>query len=267
MSNQLDRRQVLRASASAAVLAGLAAVGAAPARAADHGRHGEHEDPELPDVPGMLGDRRANEVWYQLDEAALYKVSPELLDAYKAIGRHVGGSIEREFRTTWLTMSKSPGYPGNYASFMAPIKGPLTVVSRMQLGVFDQLYRHHDPRLVAAFAFFGQGVLYDPRRESVRSPVHTMNSLPGMPPVGYHTWHAYMRAMMLLGIDRHRWEAFAPLNGFAWALASVAKPNSQTVSPPLPRKVVLELATSWLPRRARRLDADFQSVPYPDGIS
>ncbi|WP_157876506.1 hypothetical protein, partial [Streptomyces graminilatus] len=222
--------------------------------------------PGLPPVPGMLGDRRANEVWYRLDEVALYHASPELVAAYRAIGKHVGGGIEREFRAVWQEMSKSPGYPDNYAEFMAPIEEPLRVVSGIQLDVFDSLYRPCDLRLVTAFASFGQGVLYDPRRESVHSPVHTMDSLPGRPPVGYHTWHAYMRAMMLLGIDRHRWAAFAPLNAYAWALQSVARPTTQTPSPPLPQRTVVELAATWLPRGARRLDEDFQSFPYPAGV-
>ncbi|MFD5631198.1 MULTISPECIES: hypothetical protein [unclassified Streptomyces] len=262
LTHRLDRRRVLRASIGAAALAGLGTAAVAPARASTgSGAAG------LPPVPGMQGDRRANEVWYQLDEVALYQASPELLAAYRAIGRHVGGSIESGFRTVWQEMSKSPEYPGNFASFMAPIEAPLRVVSGIQLDVFDSLYRPYDLRLPAAFADFGQGVLYDPRREVVRSPVHTMDSLPGRPPVGYHTWHAYMRAMMLLGIDRHRWAAFAPLNAYAWALQSVAKPTTQTPSPPLPRRTVIEFAASWLPRGVRRLDADFQSFPYPVGIS
>ncbi|MFD9904080.1 hypothetical protein [Streptomyces sp. NPDC059063] len=265
LEGSCGRRQVLRACVGAVAVAGLAAGSVVPARAATSTSAGRVSD--LPPVPGMLGDRRANEVWYQLDEVALYRASPELLAAYRAIGVHVGGSIERGFRTVWQEMSKSPEYPGNFQAFMAPIEGPLRVVSGMQLGVFDSLYRAYDPRLVAAFAYFGQGVLYDPRRESVRSPVHTMDSPPGSAPVAYHTWHAYMRAMMLLGIDRPRWVAFAPLNAYAWALQSVAKPSTQTPSPPLPRETVLRFAASWLPRGPGRLDADFQSFPYPRGIS
>ncbi|MEU2560477.1 hypothetical protein ABZ626_14250 [Streptomyces longispororuber] len=264
LDRPLGRRDLLRASVGAAALAGLVTTGVVPARAATGA--GTERPPDLPPVPGMLGDRRANEVWYQLDEVALYKASPELLAAYRAIGAHVGGSIESGFRTVWQEMSRSPAYPGNFQAFMAPIEGPLRVVSGVQLQVFDSLYRPYDPRLVAAFAYFGQGVLYDPRRENVRSPVHTMDSPPGGAPVGYHTWHAYMRAMMLLGIDRPRWAAFAPLNAYAWALQSVAKPSTQTPNPPLPRETVVRFAATWLPRGPRRLDADFQSFPYPQGI-
>ncbi|MFJ3895055.1 hypothetical protein [Streptomyces sp. NPDC090083] len=260
----LGRRQLLRASLGATALAGLAMAGAAPARAAAGAD--VRRTQELPPVPGMLGDRRANEVWYQLDEVALYHASPELIAAYKAVGQQVGGNIEGGMRGLWQQMSKSPDYPGNYRDFLAPVKEPLQVISDIQLGVFDSLYRPCDPQLVGAFASFGQGVLYDPRRESVHSPVHTMDSLPTVPPPGYHTWFAYMRAMMLLDIDRRRWTAFAPLMAYAWALQSVAKPSTQTPSSPLPRETVVRFAASWLPRGPRRLDADFQSYPYPRGI-
>jgi hypothetical protein len=43
-----------------------------------HGRTGGG----LPPVPGMLGDRRTNELWYQLDEIALYNPSQKIRDAY-----------------------------------------------------------------------------------------------------------------------------------------------------------------------------------------
>jgi hypothetical protein len=244
-----------------AALAGLAVTGIRPARAA------AADDGELPPVPGMLGDRRANEVWYRLDEVALYRPSADLVAAYRAIAQHVGGNIESGFRGVWQDMSRTAGYPDNFAAFMEPIKEPLSVVSHIQLTVFDGLYRRCDPRLVSAFADFGQGVLYDPRRESVHSPVHTMDSRPGQPPLGYHTWHAYMRAMMLVGVDRHRWETFAPLNGFAWALQSLARPSMDEPSPPLPRETVLRQAARWLPRGMRQLDAEFQRFPYPQGIS
>lgn len=265
LDRPLGRRQLLRASAGAAALAGLAVTGVAPARATTGAGTGRTST--LPPVPGMLGDRRANEVWYQLDEVALYHPSPELLAAYKAVGLQVGGNIEGGVRGLWQEMSKSPDYPGNYRDFMAPIEEPLRVISDIQLGVFDSLYGPYDPRLVATFACFGEGVLYDPRRESVHSPVHTMDSLPTVPPPGYHTWYAYMRAMMLLNIDRPRWTAFASLMAYAWALQSVAKPTTQTPSSPLPRETVVRFAASWLPRGPRRLDADFQSYPYPQGIS
>ncbi|MFD8309098.1 hypothetical protein ACFV29_43335 [Streptomyces sp. NPDC059690] len=251
----VGRRELLRAGAGAALALGLTATVAGPAAAA--GRRGAEA---LPPVPGMLGDRRANEFWYQMDEVALYHPTQATLDAYKAVIAYAG-SLEKGIKDTWLAMSKLPEYPGNYRTWARPMEQPLRVISRMQLDVVDSLYFRRDPRLTLAWSAFGQGILYDPRRASVGAPVHTMDG-----PQGYHTWHAYLRAMMLLGIDRERWAEIAPLQGFAWALQSIARPASQTVNPPLPRKVVFEQASYWLRRSAMELDSDFQSVPFPKGI-
>src|SRR3954465_12987306 len=135
LDRPLGRRHLLRASAGAAALAGLAVTGVAPARAPPG--LGPGRPSTLPPVPGMLGDRRANEVWYQLDEVALYHPSPELLAAYKAVGLQAGGNIEGGVRGLWEEMSKSPDYPGNYRDFMAPVEESLRVISDIQLGVFD----------------------------------------------------------------------------------------------------------------------------------
>ncbi|MDJ1135254.1 hypothetical protein [Streptomyces iconiensis] len=278
------RRSFLRTSLGAAAVVGLgaAATGTAhagtTARAAGARQAAEAPeaarvarirpggDPDFPDVPGMLGDRRANEFWYWFDEVTLYKPSAEINAAYEAIEKYIPGGLETGIRDLWLKLSGEPGYPENYAAHMRPVDKALRVLSRAQLGVVDRFYRPRDIRLTAAFSWFGQGVLFDPRRAEAHSPVHTMNFAPGMAPIGYHVWHAYMRAMMLRGIDAGRWAALAPLNGFAWAVQSTAKPSMTEVSKPLPAAKVVRLAATWLPRSARHLDGAFRSIPYPVGI-
>jgi hypothetical protein len=257
VSEILSRRQLLRASTGVALAAGLGAAGlanAAPAAAA-----GTH-DPDLPEVPGMLGDRRANEFWYQFDNVFLYSRSPEIQDAINAIVTYTGAPGEGDLYHAWLTRVTSAGYPGTFATFMAPVADPLRVLSRLQLAVFDKLYHRHDPRLDCAFGDFAQGVLYDPRRLADDAPVHTMD---GDPPIGYHLWYVFLRAMMLLDIDAKRWREMAPRVGYAWAVQSVAKPSTTTVNPPLPRQTLHRLGATWLPKSTRRLDVDFQSLPYP----
>jgi hypothetical protein len=262
MSKDLSRRQILQTSLGAAALAGLGLAGMAhgtPAAAAPADRPRQ----EFPDVPGMLGDRRANEFWYQFDEAFLYKKSRELQDAFNAIFAVTGGVGESDLYQVWLHRVGKPDYPHNFTAIMAPVREPLQVVSRLQLAVFDSFYWRHDPRLITAFADFAQGVLYDPRRLAVQEPVHTMN---GDPPVGYHVWHVLLRAMMFLGIDRQRWGEMDPRIGFGWAVQTVAHPDEYAVNPPLPHRTVRRLAASWLSRTPERLDIDFQSFPYPPGV-
>ncbi|MFB9687621.1 hypothetical protein [Amycolatopsis plumensis] len=246
----MDRRSLLKAGAVA--VAGVALTGAATGTAAAAG--------ELPPVPGMLGDRRANELWYQLDEIALYHLSPEVKAAYDVFWPFIQQNAPEGLYAKWLELSRDPAYPGNYAEFAKPVEQPLRVLSKLQLDNFDHFYRGDEAGLVKAFAAFGQGILFDPRREPQESEVHTMN---GNPPSGYHFWHSVLRAQMFLGIDRHRWARLHPMIGFAWALQSIAKPDHRHVNPGLPREQVRALARYWLPRSPDQLDHDFRSAPYP----
>ncbi|MGW7514225.1 hypothetical protein ACWGJ2_01360 [Streptomyces sp. NPDC054796] len=192
----------------------------------------------------MLGDRRANDFWYQFDEVTYFQQSPEIAAAYEAIGAHVGGNPLKGVRDAWTELSRSSGYPASFATFLRPVRDALQVLSSAQVGVFETYYRK-DPRGVfATMSYFAQGVLFDPRRAPVESEVHTMD---GDPPLSYHTWHAYSYANVLLGIDRRFWTSFIPLNGFAWGLQMTAKPDTRTVNPPQPRDVVARMAASWLP--------------------
>jgi hypothetical protein len=248
---QLNRRTVLKASAlgvGGAVLApGVASAGQ-----------------RYPDVPGMLGDRKANEFWYQFDQATRFAPSDEILGAYAAIQDHLGGSLVQTFRDVWLDMSAAADYPNNFTAFVTPIKAPLELLSRTQLGVMDQFYRPNSPEFVEAFALFGQGVLFDPRRADVESEVHTMDRTP---PIGYHGWHSYLRAMMFLGISTARWTCIDPVIAYAWAIQSTSKAGTRTVSRPLPPATLARLAVKWLPRTSTQLDQDFRSIPFPAGIS
>ena len=263
MRNHLGRRNLLRTSLGTAAALGLGAGGlltAAPAAQAATAAP-RHRGDEFPDVPGMLGDRRANELWYRFDETTLYSPPPELAQAFTDIETALGEGWERVIFDTWMSMAKTADYPHNFTDFVTPMRGALQVLSTAQLGVFDSLYRPNSLGLVGAYADFAQGVLYDPRRER---PVHTMN---GTPPPGYHIWFIFQRAMMLLGIDRHRWERMAPIGAMTWALQTRAKPTLVDVQDPLPPAIVVQEAVKWLPRSVTHLDHDFLSYPYPEGMS
>jgi hypothetical protein len=248
--HSFDRRTMLKVSA-----AGLGAAVLLP---------GVAQASELPAVPGMLGDRKANEFWYQFDQATRFDAPQETLDVYDAIQTYLGGSLVQTFRDVWLDMSASSDYPYNFTSYVTPIKEPLEHLSQVQLGLFDQFYRPNSPEFVQAFALFGQGVLFDPRRADVQSEVHTMDRTP---PVGYHGWHSYLRALMFLGISTERWARIDPVIAYAWALQSTAKPNTRTVTAPLPKSTVTRLAVQWLPRSSAQLDKEYRSLPFPVGIS
>lgn len=215
-------------------------------------RRGSGGDPEFPDVPGMLGDRRANEFWYQFDEVTYFRQSPQLKAAYEAVGKHVGGNPLKGVYEAWIRLSGRSGYPDSYADYLRPVRDALQVISTAQTGVFETYYGKNPNGIFDTMSYFAQGVLFDPRRAPTESEVHTMD---GDPPLNYHTWHAYSYANVLLGVDRRFWSAFIPLNGFAWGLQLRAKPDNRKVNPPQPRRVVARMAASWLPGGPERTDA------------
>lgn len=246
----MDRRTLLKLSA-VGVGATLLAPGVATAAGA------------LPPIPGMLGDRVANEMWFQFDDALLYHARQEVLDAYAVLSAHVGvPNFVDGFRDKWLELSVSPDYPGNYAAFAAPVRPQLKLLSELELTYFDRFYQPNSVAFVDAFGYFGQGVLFDPRRADIQQEVHTM-----VPVTNYHGWHAYVRAMMFLDINVDRWARIDPVIAFAWAVQSTAKPSAHVPNPGLPYRTVAKLAGSWLPRSPEQLDKDFHSMPYPAGIS
>ncbi|WP_329390040.1 hypothetical protein [Streptomyces sp. NBC_01716] len=247
------RRRILRTALGVGAAGALGAAGTLPAAAAAAGRGGDG----LPPVPGMLGDRRANEFWYLLDEATLHHPTQEFTEAFQALIAVLGTGWDVTLLRTWLGMVNSPDYPRDFTDWATPLKEPLSVISRVQLEVIDAVYRRHDHRLAQAFGWFGQGVLFDPRT----GKPHVMT---GDPPGGYPVWHVTLRAMMFLGISPGRWAEIAPLNAFGCAVQLTADPDQQNVNPPLPRATIRKLAAHWLPRDPARLDVDFQSFPYPE---
>ncbi|MFF4570657.1 Tat pathway signal sequence domain protein [Streptomyces sp. NPDC001410] len=255
--NTLDRRGALRAALGVAGAAAAATlIGAAPASAAPKRCH-----PSLPDVPGMVGDRWANEFWYQYDEMSYYTPSQEMKDAVTAITTPFGGFTKTY--DAWLATRKSGRYPRSFLELIQPNKDAFEVLSRNQLAVYDQFYGR-DPRgLVFAFQEFGQGTLFDPRRP-VGQKVHMMNYTPPEPTHAYHRWHPFLAGFVLLGIEPRWWTHVNRLAGAAWELQSLAQPiTDHTDNPHLPKHTVRHITAKWLRRDRDELDAAFDISPFP----
>lgn len=265
MSELMNRRRVLGVSVGVATAAGLGLLAmpeAAQAAQADPAR--PDADPPLPPVPGMRGDRKANEVWYQLDQVGYYHPKQEFIDALTAIAKAVGNEdVEVGVAEAWYKDRLAGTYPGGFRKLLLPVRDSLRLVADTEAAVFNRYYRRDRPGLVSAMADFGQGILFDPRRP-VGNRVHMMD---GNPPPGFHAWHAFNRAFEFLGISPHWWRSFDPLVGFGWAVQSTAKPVQETVNTPLPADVVCALADHWLGLTADQLDDAFMTFPYPAGIS
>jgi hypothetical protein len=266
MAANFDRRSLLRASVVTAAAVGVGVgVGVVAPGASASGAPVATAGATIPIVPGMTGDPRANEFWYQYDEVFLLNRPQEIADALVAVRDAMGGSIFN-IRLLWSSHRAAGTYPDGFIEAVAPAREPLAFLSQRELEVFDAYYRC-DPRgMATGFVEFGEGVLYDPRRADGLK-VHMMNTSPGVPPQAYHLWHAILRARMLLGVDTARWAEIDPFIGLAWAAQSVAKPVTDAHNPWLQPRVVADLKRSWLRKDPRQLDTEFDSSPYPLGIS
>ncbi|GAA2932211.1 Tat pathway signal sequence domain protein [Streptomyces mexicanus] len=258
--NTMDRRGALRAALGAAgAAAAVTLIGSAPAQAAPASRRSHH--PSLPDVPGMVGDRWANEFWYQYDEISYFNPSQEMKDAVAAITTPFGGFTQTY--DAWLATRRSGRYPRSFLETIRPVKDAFEVLSRNQKAVYEQFYGH-DPRgLVLAFQEFGQGTLFDPRRPAGEK-VHMMNYTPPEPTHAYHRWHPFLAGFVLLGMEPRWWTHINRLAGAAWELQSLAQPIiDHDDNPHLPRRTVHHITAKWLRRDRAELDAAFEVYPFP----
>ena len=89
------------------------------------------------------------------------------------------------------------------------------------------------------------------------------SSGPANPPIGYHRWHAIIRAMTELGIDADRWNAIDRLVTLACGVHGEAKPRQNTVNPPLPAARLDVLRAHWLNQTPAQLDAAFSAGLLP----
>jgi hypothetical protein len=195
--------------------------------------------------------------WFELDDRFLFNVSAEIGQAYAVIR---GPDY---VRTRFVERRRGGAYPGGFVTDVTPLRAGLEVLSREQLALIRRHYPSDDDALRGAYEAFGQGVLFDDRRDP-GNKVHMMDtSGPANPPIGYHRWHTLVRAMVLLGLDAEEWTAIDRFVALAWAIQSEARPTQDTHNPPLGEARLEELRGVWLAKDPAALDRAFDSFPYP----
>lgn len=198
------------------------------------------------------------EFWYAFDEAFLNRPTQEVRRLYTEI-RGPGTVL------TWWRQSRSAGtYPASFADAARAVFPAFLRLAELQFEVMQQHFPDDMDSLRLAFEDFGQGVLFDDRRLPTNK-IHKMDiGGPLVPPVGYHRWHANIRAAVLAGADISRWLELNRFVGLAWAIQSIAKPVEDAPdNPALPASTLEGLRDIWLGMNADELDSAFDSVPYP----
>ena len=159
-------------------------------------------------------------------------------------------------------------FPASFVAAVQPFRPALAVLSQFQLDVIDRHFHGDVDSLRMSMEDFGQGVLFDNRRQA-GVKIHMMDgSGVGNPPIGYHRWHAFNRAFQLLGLQEDRWKKIDQFVGLAWAIQSVLKPiQDRQNNPELTSARLSALRADWLAKTVDQIDAAFDSSPYPPGIT
>lgn len=250
----LGRRNALRTGLAATAAVALGAAGAPRAQAgpgiSPAGREGG-----FPPVPGMLGDRHANEFWYQYEVRFSFEAPAEIADAYTAIEAAAGGGGMFTILDEYERVRREGEFPGDYLPLITPAREAYGVLSRHQLDVIDRHYGgRHRAALPWAFVHMGEGSLWDPRMPGP----HKLHVMPyganGVMTRSWHFWHAVTRAATLLGFSRDRWREIDPLVGLGWAVQSIAYPDQNQVNPEMDRRTAERLIRRWRHRSPRAMD-------------
>jgi hypothetical protein len=147
-------------------------------------------------------------------------------------------------------------------------------LAEVQLEIMDRHFP--DPAaLQQAFEEFGQGILFDEkpvanggkRRRPKGRLIHMMDGTPD-DCVGYHRWHAFIRAAVAAGADPARWLQVNQLVALAWAIYSELDPREDApINPPLKPARMEALRRAWLTADEATLNAAFlhYAGTFPDG--
>ncbi|CAA9474491.1 MAG: hypothetical protein AVDCRST_MAG67-429 [uncultured Solirubrobacteraceae bacterium] len=201
------------------------------------------------------------EFWFEFDNffnSAFGEEDPEADAAIRAIGGPF--AISR----SWHEHRNNDTYPDGFKQDMTALQGPLMKLAEQQLAIFDRHFEGDAAAEQNAFEEFGQGLNFDDRRP-VGDKVHKMDQgSPSQPPQAYHAWHAFMRAVVLLGADEERWLGLNRNLALAWGIQAEARPaDDNPNNPPLPQARMEELRAAWLALDADGLDEMFDNDPLP----
>lgn len=210
------------------------------------------------------GRARAIAFWFDFDLAynpGFGQVRQEVLQAYTAIR---GPDFPR---ARWREHRLRGTYPEGFIRDVTPMKDALLFLAIGQLEIIHRHFQGDADAERSAFEDFGQGVLFDDRRPAGEK-IHKMDvGGPDNPPIGYHRWHGFIRAVELVGGDAERWLMVNRNVGLAWAIQSEARPQEDRPdNPGLPSDRLAALREEWTAMSFDELDAAFDHDPFPPGV-
>lgn len=195
---------------------------------------------------------KGQEFWYEFDAITIYDrvgFGPIMAEAG-------AGEVQDAFRAT----RDNDDYPAGFVGWVTARKSGWIKLCDLQADIFARHWGSDWADIQAAFNDFGQGVLFDNR--PMRRPNnmnHMMDGQTGSQVIGYHRWHASIRAIQVAVPAKRAWfEKLATCVGTAWAIQSVAKPTQRSgPNPGIPAASVATLMAAWAPLTPDQLDAQY----------
>lgn len=209
----------------------------------------------------------ALDFWYEYDQKFLFAASPEVVGLYQSI-----------YAPTFSLDALVDVVRDHQADLARQLQGreqSLRRLAEIQIEIMDK----HFPAaadLQRAFEDFGQGVLFDGKPlaadpNQLRRPsgrlIHMMDGTPD-DCVGYHRWHAFIRAAVAAGADDKRWLQINRFVALSWAIYSELDPREDAPNnPPIASDRLASLQKGWLSADVATLNEGFlhYSGTFPDG--
>lgn len=199
---------------------------------------------------------QGRDFWFDFDNQTLFQRTPEINDAlnraYFAHGLDFD-LVMRGLRTSFV----APDHPALFRNLVQVGEQGFVDLAQIQLGIM-LTHLEDVAGIQSAFEDFGQGVLFDDRPG--RPPSRRIHMMDGTPEtwVGYHRWHAFARAAVLMGADSPRWLHVNRCIALAWAIQSEANPAlDRPDNPGLPADRLQELRSVWMGLPVEKLDWAF----------
>jgi hypothetical protein len=189
------------------------------------------------------------EFWYQFDLATKYNPAlGPVLQAADAFG------VQAHYHAT----RKADRYPQDFISYVAPRIEAWRELARIQRDMFDRFLGTNPDDIRLALEDFGQGILLDSHADRIANgdAVHMMDT-DGAPPIGFHRWHASIRAIQTFDQDAW-WSMLDFLVALSWAIQSLARPKQgNNANAPLPSATLQQLRDVWLPLTPDQIDREY----------
>jgi len=137
--------------------------------------------------------------------------------------------VKKIYINRWRRHRLLGTYPQKYVDELSSLSNEIKFLADEQLRILEDHF-HGDLNIeLKAFEDFGQGILYDNNKEHKRllgDRIHKMDTGWPQPPIGYHRWHAFIRATELMNLgSKDRWLQIDQYVGLAWIIQCTQIPK------------------------------------------